>query len=58
MKNSRLKRTDGFFKHIVTYTANQLEVDDITTKGNQKHAKSTYNDYKKTIKLSRIETKV
>ena len=37
---------------------NQFKRDAETTKGNRKHAQSKYNDNTKTIKLSRIETKV
>ena len=38
MKNSKFKRTDVFNKRIVTYMANQIEVDAKTTNGNKKHA--------------------
>ena len=38
--------------------ANQLQGDAKTTKGNRKHAQSTYNDCKKRIKLSKNEMNV
>ena len=38
VKNSKFKRTDVFNKRIVTYMANQIEVDAKTTNGNKKHA--------------------
>ena len=43
---------------IVTQTANHLESDAETTKGNRKHALSTYKEYDMRMKLSRYETKV
>ena len=44
VKYSKFKRTDFFKKRLVTYEANQLKLDNLTTKGNQNHAYSTYND--------------
>ena len=36
-----------FNKRIEALTPNQLETDAETTKGNLKHAKSSFNDYKR-----------
>ena len=38
LKNNKFYKTDVFNKRIVTYTANHLEFDAKTTKGNRKHA--------------------
>ena len=47
-----------FNEQILILTANQLKKHAKKSKDNQKHAQSTYNDYKRTIKLSKNETKV
>ena len=47
-----------FNKRISTWMADQLEAYAWTTLGNLRYAWNTYNDYKKSVKLSRDEPKM